>query len=108
MVFCSQAQLAFSNGARRDAVLADMQARIVGRARWDADVLEAAVLKQGADGLVVQLRFVARADADDLLARVDALATGVRTPLPGSWMTIHDCTHDAASNSCAVVARRDW
>lgn len=108
MVFCAQAQLAFSSGARRDAVLADVEARIVGRPRWDADVLQAESFRFGTHGIRVELRFVSRADADDLLARMEAFAVGQRLPEPGSWMTVHDCTHDEATNACLVVARRDW
>ena len=107
-MYCAQAQLAFSTVARRDVVLADMEARVAGRPRWDVDVLEPAVFRHGEHGIRVELRFVSRLDADDLLARVEGFATGVRTPLAGSWMTVHDCSHDEATNACAVVSRRDW
>lgn len=108
MVFCVQAQLAFSSAARRDAVLADIQSRISTRNRWDVTVLETRPFRFGANGLYCEARFTTRADADDLNSRVQSFATGVRTPLAGSWLTVHDCTHDEGTNSCSLAARRDW
>ena len=108
MVYCASAQLAFSTAARRNAVLADAQARIAGKQRWSVDTLTAEPFRFGANGIRVELRFVSRADADDLMARVEAFATGVRAPLAGSWLTLHDCSHDEGTDVCTVVGRRDW
>ena len=108
MVYGLQGSLAFSSAARRDAVLSDMQTRISSKPRWDVDVLQVASGRQGVNAITVSLRFTVRADADDLSARVQSFATGQRAPLPGSWLTVHDCTHDEGTDDCVIVARRDW
>jgi hypothetical protein len=108
MVYCVLAELAFSSSARRQLVLDDIVARIAGRARWGVDEVEATVRKDGAVSIKIQLRFVSRLDADDLMARIDAFATGQRTPLAGSWLTVHDCSHDGPPQPCVPDARRDW
>lgn len=110
MVYCVQLRASFGTATRRDNVLADIQARIAGKSRWSADLLEAADLRPrlGQHGIRAELRFVSRADADDLKARVEAFATGQRAPQAGSYLVLHDCTHDEAANACTVVARRDW
>lgn len=110
MVYCVEARLAFSTSARRDAVLSDIQTRIGTKQRWSVDTLLAADLRprQGQFGIIAELRFVSRLDADDLRSRVEAFATGPRSPLAGSWLTVHDCSHDESTNSCTAVVRRDW
>jgi hypothetical protein len=108
MVYCILAELAFSSSARRQAVLDDIVARIAGRERWGVEQVEAAVRKDGAVAIKMQLRFVSRLDADDLMARIDAFAVGQRTPLAGSWITVHNCSHDGAPQECVPDARRDW
>lgn len=110
MVYCVQLFASFGTAARRDNVLADIQARIAGKPRWSVDLLEAADLrpKLGQYGLRAELRFVSRLDADDLKTRVETFATGTNAPQPGSHLIVHDCTHDEGTNDCLVVARRDW
>ena len=110
MVYCVEARLAFSTSARRDTILADIQSRISGKQRWSVDVLVAADLspRVGQFGIIVELRFISKADADDLKNRIEAFATGQRLPVAGSWITIHDCSHDEGTNSCTAVVRRDW
>jgi hypothetical protein len=108
MVYCVTARLAFSSAARRDAVLADIQTRVTGRPRWGIDVLEAGTLRFGEFGIRAELRFSTRADQEQLRTRIESFATGQRAPLAGSWLTLHDCTHDEGTNGCLVVARRDW
>ena len=99
---------AFSSAARRNAVLSDIETRVASKQRWDVDVLVAAPSRLGANGLYVELRFVSSADADDLRSRVESFATGVRTPLAGSYLIVHNCTHDEGANECSVVASRTW
>lgn len=108
MVYAVNALIAFSTTARRDAVLADMQSRIAGKPRWGVEIIEAAASHYGADGIRLELRFTSQADADDLKARIEAFATGARLPQPGSWLRVHSCTHDEATNNCALIAERVW
>lgn len=110
MVYCVQVLAAFSTAARRDTVLADIEARIAGKPRWSVDLLEAGDLRPrlGQHGFRVELRFVSRVDADDLRARIEGFATGSRAPLAGSYLVLHDCTHDEGRNVCLVIARKDW
>lgn len=106
MVYCVQGQLAFSGGSRRNAVRTDVESRIAARQRWGVDTL-AAVTLRGEPVLLVSLRFVSRLDADDLVARIQAFATGQRRPLAGSWLRVHGCTHDAAG-VCESGTRITW
>lgn len=108
MVYCVNGTISFSTAARRDAVLADMQARIVGKQRWGIEVLSASGSRVGPNGINVELRFSSQADADDLRARLEAFATGVRVPAAGSWLRVSSCTHDEGSNSCVVLAEKVW
>lgn len=109
MVYCAQAELAFSTAARRDAVLADIQARIGSRQRFGVDLLEAAQLKQGPFGIRLTVYFRARADADDLIARLESFATGARAPLAGSWVRIALSGHDEPEHGpCQIDALRAW
>lgn len=112
MVYCLQAALAFTSAARRDAVLNGIATRIAGRPRWGVDELQAVSLAPripgGTDGLRTTLRFVSRADEEDLMARIEALATGQRTPIDGSWVALHDCGHDDEEGACAPAERREW
>ena len=108
MVYCVQLRAAFSSSSRRDAVLADIQTRIASKPRWGVTLVEPRTWRFGVNGLIAEARFSARADADDLNARIRSFATGQRTPLTGSSLILHDCTHDGPTNACTVVARTDW
>lgn len=109
MVYCLQALLKFAVAARRDAVIADIQSRIAGRARWSLDVLEAVDSKEGLPSIAVELRFISRADQEDLQARVETFASGSRAPESGSWLSLHDCNHDEIEVvPCTLIAERVW
>lgn len=108
MVYGVTALLAFSTAARRDTVMDGILGRLPGRTRWGVDEVVAVDCRLGANALRVTLRYTSQADADDLKARVESLATGARAPLAGSWLVLHTCTHDEGTNDCVVVARRDW
>ena len=108
MVYCLQAELAFSSAARRNTVLADIESRITGRPRWGIDVLEARAVKAGPNGIRAELRFTTRANQEDLRNRVESFATGQRAPLVGSWIALHDCPHDEGDGACTILARRGW
>lgn len=99
---------AFSSAGRRDTILADIQSRAASKQRWGVDVAVAVPTRMGANGLYAELRFVSSADAEELRARVESFATGVRTPLAGSYLIVHNCTHDEGTDDCAVVATRTW
>ncbi len=70
--------------------------------------MSAAALDFGEFGLLIDARFSAKADQADLLARVEAFATGARLPLPGSSLRLHDCTHDETATPCASPTARTW
>lgn len=110
MVYCVQAQLLFSSAARRDAVLSDMQSRIATKQRWGVETLEAFnfIRSTPVNGISARLRFVTKADADDLKARVENFATGPRAPLAGSWIRVHDCSHDEGTDNCTSIVERTW
>lgn len=108
VVYCVQAELAFATAAVRDAVLADITARIGSRPRWRETTAQATALDIGAHGIVVETRFTSKADQADLLARVEAFATGARQPLPGSSLRLHDCPHDGGGVPCSGVTARTW
>jgi len=108
VVYCVQAQLAFSTAARRDTVLSDITSRIAGKARWSVDTLQADSFRFGVNGIRVELRFTSRANADDLVSRIESFAVNARAPLAGSWLQIHNCPHDEGTDGCVVDARKDW
>lgn len=110
MIFCLQAQLLLSSANARDAVRDDVAARIVGKQRFGVDVIYASVTRGGGSPVLnVELRFVTELDRDDLVARIEAFATGPRTPQPGSWYQLHDCTHDIDdAGPCVIESRREW
>lgn len=109
-VYCLQIRASFSTAARRDNVLAAIQARISGKPRWGVDVLDVADLRpaRGVNGLVADLRFATRADEEDVRTRVETVATGVNAPTAGSYLILHDCSHDEATDVCTVTYRKDW
>jgi hypothetical protein len=109
VVYALQAELAFSTAARRDAVLADINSQIASRPRWGESTATAAAVSAGANGIVLELRFTSRADADAVRARIESFASGQRLPLAGSVLRAHDCSHDAANPSpCVGVTTRAW
>lgn len=109
MVYCVEARLAFSTATRRNNVLTAIQTRINTKPRWSVDIVEAMDLRPriGVNGLRLALRFVLRADAQDLQTRMGELFPA-NPPIAGSWMTAHDCSHDEGTNSCTVTATQTW
>jgi len=108
MTFCAQATLGFTNATRRNAVLADVESWIAGRPQWGDSTVESATTRAGAPAVLLTIRFTTRVDQEDLLARVQAFATGVRTPVAGSWFRLHDCPHDESDLPCAVASEVTW
>lgn len=112
MVYCLQARLAFSTAARRNNVRTSILNRVASRQRWGVEEVLAIDTRPriagGQNGLAVDnLRFVSRADVDDLKALLDSL-WAANPPLVGSWIQVHDCSHDEGRDVCAVTFRRDW
>lgn len=110
MTFCFKGMLIFSSAVRRNDILDDMVARIADKPRFGIDVISATTARiTGDPALTVTLRFNSELDMDDLAARIEAFATGPRTPQPGSWYTLHPCPHDETNNTpCVITTRRDW
>ncbi len=110
MKYCVQAHLIFNNAVRRDAVLADAQTRVLGKQRWGVERLEAGRSKSGGPAINIELRFAAKADSEDLKARIEAFATGQFQPQPGSWVHIHDCNHDEGDDlpPCVIESKITW
>lgn len=104
MVYCAQARLIFSTAARRDAVYADIESDITGKNRWGVTTLS----QDPRNGLYLEARFMTRADEQSLQARIEAFATGQRTPQAGSYLRLHDCTHDEGTNICTPTYERVW
>ena len=108
MVYAIQGELAFNTAARRNTILAAIQNRIAARPRWGIDVLEARDLKIGANGILLELRFNAPSDRDDLSTFVQSQATGPNAPVAGSWLSIHPCPHDEDQGACVATVARTW
>lgn len=65
----------------------------------------------GTNGLVIDVRMRNANDADALLARIVSFASGQRTPVAGSAIYTHSCSHDNAQNPppCPKpTERRRW
>lgn len=109
MIFCVQAHLVFDLATRRDVVFTLMTTRIVSRQRWSVDSLYTSTSKDGFPSIRCELRFVTRVDQEDLRDFVEANATGANAPRAGSWLRIHNCSHDAVSPTpCVVAGERVW
>lgn len=118
MVYCVQGALAFTSSARRNAVVTDIQTRISARPRFGTDVLKSANVRlrtatlqtepRGVNGIRFEMRFTNRSDADDLIARIQAFATGLRLPVAGSFVAVHNCTHDGTPDPCVTDLEVVW
>ncbi len=108
MVFCVQASLAFTSAQRRNQALTQIQNRVAGKQRFGLDVLSATSARLGANALQVEYRFVAEADAVDLRTFAESTLTGQLLPLAGSFIRVHSCSHDEATNVCTVTYSRSW
>lgn len=108
MVFAAQALLRFPDVARRDVVLVALLTHVIGRSRFGADVIEAIADKDGVPSIRMELRFTVPADQIDMSDFVQITASGVQTPESGSWLSIHDCSHDGAPQPCIATIVRTW
>lgn len=88
-----------------------MVAFLAGKLMLGEALTVATGLDIGANGLVVDVRMRNTNDADALLARIVSFASGARTPVAGSTIYTHPCSHDNAMNPppCPKpTERRRW
>jgi len=102
MVYCVQAQLAFTSATRRNTVQTAIANRIGGKQMWDVTRNEAVPSRLGPNSLMVDMRFASKLDQTDLEGFIEAQATGQFAPLAGSWIKLHNCRHDESIGFCAV------
>ena len=106
-----RADLAFSSAFRRDQVRANVVLFFAGKSMLgEALAIATTDLPLGPNGLVIDVRMRNAGDADDLLARIVAVASGARKPVAGSTVRTHPCSHDAQNPSpCPIpTERRRW
>ena len=109
MVYCVQAELKFNNATRRNAMLNGIAAEIATRPQWQTKLLEAVFAKDGAFAVAVEVRFNSATDMNEVKEFVIANATGPNTPNAGSWLKIHECSHDSPTPAlCIDTLRQDW
>lgn len=109
MVFSVQSTLEFANATRRDNVLVGIQTRIGSKSRFGELIAEAVVAKSGNPAIAVSVSFTSRADMDDLKAWVETNAVGANLPRAGSWIRIHECSHDVSNpQPCVIESQRTW
>ena len=110
MVYASQALLSYSTAVRRDEAQAFISNDHGSKQKWGPVTNQAITDEAGNPAVSVEIRFTSKADSVDLMNKVIAQATGARLPLPGSWMTIHDCSHDPAQADvpCVIETRHTW
>lgn len=111
MIYAVIGRMAFTSAARRNSVLNDINATLAGRTRWSDDTnpeqVRAASIRQGANGIVLEVRCQTQQDADAVKVRIESFAVGQLTPVATSWVETHACHHDS-SGACATISRRDW
>lgn len=109
MVYAVQGELAFSNAVRRNTILTGINAFILTRTRWGTSTATAQPVEPGANGILLDMRFMTRLDADAFRAYIELTCTGQNKPLAGSYMRSHDCRHDAANpQPCTGLTTRMW
>ena len=110
MVYCIQAQLAFRNAARRDAVSQTIQTRIAQSTTWGPVYRTNSVNMAGQASVTLEVRFATKAEQNSAWADIqNYVGTGVNGPLTGSELTRHDCPHDEEHPyPCVIAERRDW
>lgn len=109
MVYAVQIDLEFATAVVRDTTLLGLQTRIGSKSRFGVLRTDAVTARSGNHGLVVDVRFTARADMEDLKAWLEATAVGPNAPLAGSRVRIHECSHDAADpQPCTIEAETIW
>lgn len=109
MVYCLSGVLSYTTAARRDAVVADALAFIAGQSTWD--VVEITPMARRLEPFCVSfmLRFTTKANQQSLLTHIDNAAKGQNTPEPGSYVSVHDCTHDESTPvDCIEETRISW
>jgi hypothetical protein len=110
VVYCIQAQLAFRNAARRNAVSTNIQNYIATRTTWGPVYRNDYTAETGDPSVSLEVRFTTAAEQQaawtDILNQV---GTGVNGPVVGSWIDRHDCPHDQPRPfPCVFAERRAW
>ena len=106
MVYCINAELAFQSQAAADLIFGNLVAGIGQGLRFGAEQFDKAPCKFGPFGMFVIMRFRVRTDAVAFRDLIEAQGL-IRTPRPGSFYRIHDCSHDDAG-SCEIGTLRVW
>lgn len=109
MTYAIQMLVGFRNTARRDAVAANIAAKLTAP-QWGQPFTENTAMRGTGDpALLVEARFTNRADRDALWADLDAaLGQGVNGPVTGSRAWQHDCPHDEGTGACVTSLERLW
>lgn len=111
MVYAIQAEVYFRNTARRDAALANINAKFSSSEMWGNPRAVAITHRDTADpGIRIVGRFANQADQAAAWADLDAaFGTGVNGPVSGSRAWIHDCPHDEPEHGpCVISSERTW
>lgn len=110
MVYCIQAQLAFQNAARRNAVSSNIQTYIASKTTWGPVGRTDYTNMAGQPAVGLEVRFTTRAEQDQAWTDIqNFVGTGVNGPVTGSTIYRHDCTHDQAKPvGCVVAETRNW
>ncbi len=109
MVYALTGDMAFSSAKHRDAVLADINATIATRTRWGTSRVQPTATSSAPHGILLELRFVTRADMSATRDRIVSHAKGQRLPLAGSVLISHDCRHDSSTpQPCSGVVTKVW
>ena len=98
MIFCFNAEVAFTTAARRNQVLNAMDSNRQQKVQYGITQLEGRANKIGPNGIYAILRFPSLADRDDFIAQMLAFAVGQFLPIAGSWYRVHDCVHDQGTS----------
>src|SRR5512143_2254620 len=110
MVYCIQAQLAFRNAARRNAVSTNIQNYIATRTTWGPVYRSDYTNEAGQPSVSLEVRFTTAAEQQQAWTDIqNQVGTGVNGPVTGSTIYRHDCPHDEAHPyPCVVAEQRDW
>lgn len=94
MIYCFNAEVAFTSANRRNQVMNAMDANRQTKLVFGISQLDATLNKIGSFGIYAILRFPSLADRDDFVTQMLAFAVGQFAPIAGSWYRLHNCLHD--------------
>lgn len=112
MVYAVQGVFGFTNEARRDGVMQNVQTRLSQEITWGETITRALdpMGRMTDPSMVVEVRFTTDAARDSFWNDVIAfMGTGLNGPVSGSYIQQHDCPHDELDASpCVISERRDY